>query len=78
LVVVVRPQSCGCTSTLGLVFVVRNILDIDATCTECGIYSNDDHLAQFREDEWVDLSSLKKIPPLSEPSHTEHREEIEA
>jgi hypothetical protein len=26
----------------------------------------------------IRVSWLKKIPPLSEPSHTEHREEIEA
>jgi hypothetical protein len=36
------------------------------------------HLSDNPNGPWVPLSWLKKIPPLSEPSHTERREEIEA
>jgi hypothetical protein len=82
LVCVVRHPCCG--AYVGLIYRVEEIQPNDGklvSCALCGGRHPDEPLA-LREGAIegklcrAPLSWLKKIPPLSEPSHTERREEI--
>jgi hypothetical protein len=79
LVVVVRGHQCN-------IGRIGRVICIDSTgllqqCMHCGHVWNTEHPLRAVVNEqgggW-ELHRLKRIDPLSEPSHTERREEIEA
>lgn len=75
LVMVARPQSCGCTETLGYPFKVLEIVRHDCTCTNCFRYSDSELLARIDDDEWrpawVEVASLIKIDPPAQEERVE-------
>lgn len=67
LVQVVRPQSCGCSHSLGSIFVVTDISGGPNVCSSCN------HQWLESLDAWqegfgwaAEIFTLKRIPPLSD------------
>lgn len=78
LVQIVRPTTCcGDENATGLVFVVQAISVTDWWC-ECGASGDDCVHAMHQDGECVELSRLKRIPPLSELDDVKQDEEITA
>jgi hypothetical protein len=82
LVMVVRNHCsdlyCGTIHTVRGIDVTSHPLDV-AQCGSCGRGTGHNAIAVLWDGgQGIPLPYLKKIPPLSEPSHTDRREEIEA
>jgi hypothetical protein len=79
LFVIVRwPCCCRYIGHVNKVVSIEPPNDCEYHCGACG--AKHDPLVSIHGDGfgYVPVAWVKKIPPLSEPSHTERREEIEA
>ena len=70
LVVVVRKRLCGCRSSVGNIFIVQALQQIigRGICIECGqlTFPIGTLAVQRPNRNWVELSRVKRIPPLEE------------
>ena len=79
LVVVVRgAPCCGNTQHLGLVFRVAVIFPLEGHCNHCGEEPPPQYGADYEleSDSGFSLSTLKRIPPLSELEGERTQEDI--
>jgi hypothetical protein len=76
IVMVLRPNPCGCNMRGGFVFQVRGIeRDNLGACKNCGFrFRSDD--AVDREGKYWSIPRLRRIDPLSEPEAVEERKEL--
>lgn len=67
LVVVVRPNSCGCAHSVGSIFKVDYIQDGPNYCSGCGMRFANELDAWEAGSKWsASVACLKRIPPLDE------------
>ena len=79
LVIVVRVAlCCGNAKSLGKIFKTGEHYSGIAVCPRCG--NKDPVNGFFDANQYAvyETSRLKKIPPLTEPKTTEHRDEVKA
>lgn len=76
LVAIVRVPSCGCTASLGKIFIVERISYERGCCAVCGF--DREGYAAWHGDLCTEVYLLRRIPPLTEPERTTTTEELTA
>lgn len=77
LVVVVKPNECGCSTSLGHIFRVDHIQGGPNRCGTCGTAFENPLDAWQQGSDWsAPVFSLKRIPPLGELEGAKQKEDL--
>ena len=78
LVMVVKPKGCcGNTNSIGKIFTISDIQEGDNYCRSCNSIRNSLD-AEVGVDNWKEVKTLKRIPPLSELESIDQTKEVAA